>query len=427
MKFNCGDIVKVLVPNVVNSGYDYRLRESAMVGQFAGVNVGPLKFVGVIVGPGDSGLPAEKIKSAMPIANYRLPAAAIAWIYKMADWTMMAPGAVLRLIVNVPEVFAPPKMEILYSFAGGGKITAARMAIADAFDSNDNSPMTAADLRNIARVSPSVINTMIKNGGLVRCDEKIKKHKSEIINYFDTGSVVLNAEQQAAAEEIVNPVNHPAAARHPSKGGELRPNANASSPPLEGCPQGGVVYKYFQTFLLDGITGSGKTQVYFDAALRAYLNGGNVLIMLPEIALTAQFINRFRDRFGAPPVVWHSNLTAANRRDIWRGVAGGEIKIVIGTRSALFLPWQKLDLIVVDEEHDGSYKQEDQGIYNARDMAVLRAKIEDCPIVLASATPSFETLKNAASGRYRHLRLTARFGGAVLPRIEIVDLRVKSR
>jgi primosomal protein N' (replication factor Y) len=145
--------------------------------------------------------------------------------------------------------------------------------------------------------------------------------------------------------------------------------------------------------------------------------------MMPEIALTAQFRQRFVSRFGAPPVIWHSNLTAASRRDIWRGVAAGEIRMVVGTRSALFLPWRDLGLIVVDEEHDSSYKQEDMGSYHARDMAILRARIADFPIVLASATPSAETLKKVHEDAYACSCLTARFGGAALPNIELIDMR----
>ena len=144
---------------------------------------------------------------------------------------------------------------------------------------------------------------------------------------------------------------------------------------------------------------------------------------MPEIALTAQFMSRYASRFGAPPVVWHSNLTSARRREIWRGVLRGKIRMVVGTRSALFLPWQNLGLVVVDEEHDGSYKQEDMGNYHARDMAVLRAKSSGFPIVLASATPSAETLQNVADGKYIRLKLTSRFGGATLPTIKTIDMR----
>jgi primosomal protein N' (replication factor Y) len=202
-------------------------------------------------------------------------------------------------------------------------------------------------------------------------------------------NITLNSEQQRAADEI---------GRRISDGG-------------------------FSVSLLDGIRGSGKTQVYFDAAWRAYSSGRSVLLMMPEIALTAQFMHRFESRFGAPPVVWHSNLTAARRREIWHGVLDGTIKMVVGTRSALFLPWQDLGLIAIDEEHDTSYKQEDMGNYHARDMAILRAKISGIPVVLASATPSAETLENVNLGKYQHLKLTSRFGGAQLPDISTIDLR----
>ena len=203
--------------------------------------------------------------------------------------------------------------------------------------------------------------------------------------YHDTGTVVLSPDQAAAANKIT--------------------------------------VGNFAVTLLDGITGSGKTQVYFDAALRAYDNGKSVLLMMPEIALTAQFSDRFKERFGAKPVIWHSNLTPAKRRDIWHGVLGGQIKMIVGTRSALFLPWQDLGLIVVDEEHDISYKQDEMGNYHARDMAVLYGKLHDIPVILASATPSFETLHNVSLGKYSQIRLTARYGGAMLPIVEIVDLR----
>ncbi|MDR1027428.1 MAG: DEAD/DEAH box helicase, partial [Rickettsiales bacterium] len=181
----------------------------------------------------------------------------------------------------------------------------------------------------------------------------------------------------------------------------------------------------FSVHLLDGITGSGKTQVYFDAALRAYESGRQVLLMMPEISLTAQFSGRFKERFGAAPVIWHSSQTPAKRKKIWHGVLNGEVRMVVGTRSALLLPWQDLGLIVVDEEHDNSYKQEEMGTYHARDMAVLYGKIANIPIVLASATPSFETLANAAAGKYTTSRLTSRYAGATLPAIIIADMRKK--
>jgi len=389
--FNAGTIVKVLIPNVVNTGYDYRLTAPADIGQFVRVSVMNRPYIGVVYGFGDSGLPSEKIKNISEIYPQKLSANDLSWIQKMSNWTLMTPGAVLRLIVNVPDAFLPPKKEPLYNFnfEADGKMTENRQMVMDAYAANDNTPMTINDLRNISHVNSSVINTMIKRGLLTLCDTRNIEPNDFNYTYRDMGNVVLNEEQAAAANEIGNAIE---------RGG-------------------------FSVHLLDGITGSGKTQVYFDSVLRAYNAGKSVLLMMPEIALTAQFMTRFHHRFGAQPVVWHSNLTAARRREIWRGVLNKKIRIVVGTRSALFLPWQDLGLIVVDEEHDTSYKQEDMGNYHARDMAVLRAKIAGFPVVLASATPSMETLNNVNLGKYKILKLKSRFGGATLPKISTIDLR----
>lgn len=180
----------------------------------------------------------------------------------------------------------------------------------------------------------------------------------------------------------------------------------------------------FSVCLLDGITGSGKTEVYFkvvDEALKK--SDSQVLIMLPEISLTGQFLSKFEMRFGIQPVLWHSGITKAQRRDNWRAIVSGEARVIVGTRSSLFLPYKNLSLIVLDEEHDNSYKQEDNVIYQGRDMAVLKASIDKIPIILASATPSIETLNNVKSGKYQSVRLTSRFGEAVMPKIELIDLR----
>ena len=390
--FRKDDIVKVLIPNVINRGYDYRLCEDADVGNFVRCSVMNRQYIGVIVGAGDSGLDISKIKPIIEVCRLgKLSESDINWIYKMSDWTLMAPGAVLRLIINVMDAFNPPKVEQLYeyNFDNDCKMTDARQSVCDAFESNENEAMSVNDIINIAHVSNAVIKTMIKNGILVPTAQREKQENSFNYEYKDTGSVVLNDEQQIAADVLGNAIDK----------------------------------NEFSVHLLDGITGSGKTQVYFDAALRAYNKGKSVLLMMPEIALTAQFFGRFKQRFGAPPVVWHSNLTAARRRNIWRGVANGSIKMVVGTRSALFLPWQDLGLIVIDEEHDTSYKQEDMGNYHARDMAILRAKISNIPVILASATPSLETMYNISIGKYKRLRLNSRFGGATLPKIETIDMR----
>ncbi len=389
--FNAGTIVKVLVANIPNAGYDYRLTGDADIGTFVRVNVMNRPCIGVIWGYGDSGLPESKIKNVLQIYSAGLSVFDLQWIQRMSSWTLIPMGMVLRLIVNIPDAFCPPPMEQLYefNFASDVRMTQNRLSVQDAFASNDNDAMTVSDIQNISHVSSGVIRTMIKNGILIPSATRPRHSDRYIYQYNDSGNIVLNSQQQIAADTIGKSV-------------------------LSGG---------FSVHLLDGITGSGKTQVYFDSAWRAYSLGYSVLLMMPEIALTAQFMSRFQSRFGSPPVIWHSNLTSARRREIWHGVLSGKIKMVVGTRSALFLPWQNLGLIVIDEEHDTSYKQEDMGNYHARDMAILRAKIAGIPVVLASATPSAETLENVNLGKYTQLKLTSRFGGAQLPEITTIDLR----
>lgn len=179
----------------------------------------------------------------------------------------------------------------------------------------------------------------------------------------------------------------------------------------------------YQTILLEGVTGSGKTEVYLEAIQKVKEAGTQALILLPEIALSTQWLERFERRFGETPVLWHSDLTPAQRRRHWKKVITGEAKVIVGARSALFLPFQKLGLIVVDEEHDSGYKQESGVLYHARDMAVLRGSIEKCLVVLATATPSLETRANVLEGRYQHCEIAHRYGGAVLPDVQLIDRR----
>ncbi len=185
--------------------------------------------------------------------------------------------------------------------------------------------------------------------------------------------------------------------------------------------------KGFSVSLLDGVTGSGKTEVYFEALAKALEKDGQILVLLPEITLTTAWLERFEKRFGVKPALWHSGITQKQRRDTWNAILKGEAKVIVGARSALFLPYQKLNLIIVDEEHDSSFKQEDGVLYQARDMAVVRAKIAKCPIVLASATPSIESYCNVIAGKYIHIELPERFAGAFMPDIRLVDMRQKEK
>ncbi|MCF8472871.1 MAG: primosomal protein N', partial [Sphingomonadaceae bacterium] len=178
----------------------------------------------------------------------------------------------------------------------------------------------------------------------------------------------------------------------------------------------------FDTFVLDGVTGSGKTETYFEAVAEAIRLGKQVLVLLPEIALTAPFLARFEARFGVEPAVWHSNLRSTQRRRVWRAVADGSAKVLVGARSALFLPFANLRLIIVDEAHETSFKQEDGVRYHARDVAVMRGHFEGFPVVLASATPALESRHMVAIGRYKGLEIPSRFGAAKMPEIKAIDL-----
>ena len=291
--FSAGTVVKVLVSNIPSAGYDYRLTVPAEVGNFVAVRVMNRLCVGLVWGIGDSSLPENKIKDVSLVYNAKMPISDMQWLLRMSEWTLIPMGMVLRLIVNIPDAFSPPRMEQLYScnFDAGIRLTQSRQAVLDAFASNDNDPMTVADIQNIARVSSAVVRTMIKSNSLIPTMQREKSVEDYMYNYQDLGNIILNQQQQTAADVINDAIE---------KSG-------------------------FSVFLIDGITGSGKTQVYFDSAWRAYQKGYSVLLMMPEIALTAQFMSRFESRFGAPPVIWHSNLTAARRREIWRGVLCGKI------------------------------------------------------------------------------------------------------
>jgi primosomal protein N' (replication factor Y) len=208
------------------------------------------------------------------------------------------------------------------------------------------------------------------------------------------------------------------------------PDPDHPGPALSGAQgkaaaslRGAVGAQKFSVTLLNGVTGSGKTEVYLEAVAEALRAGKQALILLPEIALSVQFLQRFTQRFGAAPAVWHSELTPAVRRATFRAVTAGTAPVVVGARSALFLPFPDLGLIVVDEEHESAFKQEDGVMYHARDMAVVRARLSAAACILSSATPSLETVENAAAGRYAELLLPARHGGATLPRVTALDLR----
>ena len=208
--FKSGDIVKVLIPNVINTGYDYKLTSDADIGAFVRCTVMNRQYIGVIIGPGDSNLEISKIKPIIEVCDLGLLSQAdIKWIHKMSEWTLMSPGAVLRLIINVPDAFNPPRVEQLYAynFEATGKMTDSRQAVCDAFQSNDNEPMSVIDIQNIAHVSSAVVKNMIKSNFLVPVDTREKSNDAFNYSYFDTKSVVLNDEQQSVADIIADSIN----------------------------------------------------------------------------------------------------------------------------------------------------------------------------------------------------------------------------
>jgi len=342
-----------------------------------------------VVWPGapDETVDAARLKSATPIGD--LPPLApdvIDFVDWVAAYTMSPAGSVLRLVMRGGDALEAPAGQVGYRLVGPlpERLTAPRRKALD-FIAAAASPPTAREIAEGCGVSAAVARGLVAAGALAAVE--IDPDPPFAAPDPDRQGSTLNAGQVRALADI-----------------------RASG--------AGVT-------LLDGVTGSGKTEVYLEAAADALRRDSQaqVLIMLPEIALTAPFLARVAQRFGAEPAGWHSDMTPAARRRVFRRVAEGQARLVVGARSALFLPFRKLSLIVVDEEHEGAYKQEEGVIYQARDMAVARGARAGFPVILASATPSLETVVNVDQGRYGLARLPARFGAAVLPRISLVDMR----
>jgi primosomal protein N' (replication factor Y) len=305
----------------------------------------------------------------------------------VARYTLAERGMVLKMVLRAADALhaEKPVAGVRWTGALPGRETPARIKVMKQLEAQAVWPKRA--LADVAGVSPAVITGLIEADVLETVDLAAPRPYRDPDPDF--GTVDLTAAQRDAADMIGNAVRARA----------------------------------FKTLLLDGVTGSGKTEVYFEGLAEAFRRGRQALVLMPEIALTQDFLDRFERRFGTRPGEWHSGIAGGLRAKVWRGVASGEVRIVVGARSALFLPFADLGLIVVDEEHDGAYKQEDRAAYNARDMAVKRGSLEEIPVVLASATPSLESRVNADHGRYAHLSLPARFGGAGMPDVRLVDMR----
>jgi primosomal protein N' (replication factor Y) len=384
--------VRVLLPLPLADAYDYSVPEGfdVAVGQFVIVPLGKRECLGVVWGEGTGEVAVAKLRDVIEV----LPAPSMAApLRRFIDWvaayTLAPPGAVLRMAMSSPSALEAPKTELVYRPSAdaedGLKLTAARRRVLEAL--KDGPAMATAELAHLAGVGTSVVKAMA-GAGLLDARERIVRRSFPRPDGERDGPT-LSPAQKSAADALI---------------GKVKAHA-------------------FSATLLDGVPGAGKTEVYFEAIAAALAMGRQVLVLLPEIALTAQWLKRFEDRFGCTPAAWHSGLTSLERRETWRAIADGRIGVVVGARSALFLPFAELGLIVVDEEHDTSFKQEEGVCYNARDMAVVRARLVAAPIVLASATPSLESVMNVASGRYGALHLPARHGGNQLAAIAAIDLK----
>lgn len=382
-----GRRIKVLFPLPLPKAYDYLAPFPAPPGSWVEAPFGGNTVVGV-VWPGEpDAVPAAKLKSiSRMLAAEPLSPGVIDFVTWVAGYTMYPPGAVLRLVMRSGDALDPPKGATGFQRTGSTppRMTKAREA---ALKAAETGPLTVGEIAARAGVSDAVVRGLVKSGALapVAIDPDPPFDDPDP----DHPAADLSAEQRAAADELCRSIDAP-----------------------------GVT-------LLDGVTGSGKTEVYLDAAAEALRRdkSAQVLILLPEISLTLPFLKRVEARFGAAPAAWHSDLTSAQRRRVWRRVNEGNARLVVGARSALFLPYRNLSLIIVDEEHETAYKQEDGVIYQARDMAVVRGVRGKFPVILASATPSLESVVNVEQGRYGLVRLQSRFGPARLPDILLIDMR----
>ncbi|MDO1584041.1 primosomal protein N' [Rhizobium oryzicola] len=386
-----GHVVPVLVPLPVPEAYSYAVPDGMMVepGSVVQVPLGPRQVLGV-VWDGEDGFGGDPKKLRPITLAFDCPPLSkemrsfIDWV---ASYTLSPPGLVARMAIRAPAALEPEPMVEALRYLGGEpeRMTPARARVLDLI--RDEVPFTRSGLAHAAGVSLSVVDGLIQQGLF----ETIFLPPPPVVALPDPDYVAPRIEgpQKQAASELV-----------------------------EAVQAGG-----FSASLIDGVTGSGKTEVYFEAIAETLRRGKQVLILLPEIALTSSFLERFQDRFGAKPAEWHSDLAPRMREKVWRGVVTGEVRVVAGARSALFLPFEELGLIIVDEEHDPAYKQEDRVFYNARDMAVVRGRIGDFPVVLVSATPSVESQVNGLSGRYHMVHLPTRFGDAAMPDLHLIDMR----
>ena len=378
--------VPVLLPFPFAGPFDYTPPPGAEVqpGDVVLVPLNGRETAGVVWDSAGEPVEARRLKPMIAVLDTPpLPEASRKFVDWVAAYTLAPPGEVLAMALRV---LAPERLAAGWV---AGEPAAARLG--------------EARLRVLAALRDGPRST------------------AELARAADAGSGVVRAMAAAGLlRRAPLPFARPFAAPDPEHPGpELSPEQEDAAAALRGA----VAARAFSVTLLDGVTGSGKTEAYQEAIAECLRAGRQALVLLPEIALSSQQLERFAARFGCAPAVWHSDLSSRVRRTTWRAVAEGGARVVVGARSALFLPFAELGLVVVDEEHEAAFKQEDAVVYHARDMAVVRARLSAAACVLASATPSLETLANVEAGRYARRTLSARHGGASMPAVAAIDLR----
>ena len=384
-------LVAVLTAEPIGKPLDYRAPEGGcFLGAFVEVPLGPRRVLGVVWGAGAGGFDPARIRAILRVLDAPPMRDELrAFLMRMSDYTLTPLPAMLRLATRTPALGEAPGARKIYRLGAAApeRMTDARTRVLEVLRDHGGAGFMLSELASAAGVSTQVVKGLVKAGAV---DEA----------------------------EVPRDVPFPTLDPH-LPGKALSDDQAAAAARLRGDLTKGE----YGTTLLKGVTGSGKTEVYLEAVAECLRLGRQALVLLPEIALTSEFLSRVEDRFGALPGEWHSGVSQTERRRLWRMAAEGGVQLVVGARSALYLPFRDLGLIVVDEEHDTSYKQEEGALYNARDMAVLRASLNSAQVVLASATPSLETWANAEAGKYARIDLSSRFGTAELPDMRAIDLR----
>ena len=392
-RFAAGARVAVLPFGAMDRPLDYLAPEGGCAeGAFVECPLGPRRITGVVWGPGLGDFPAARLRAVSRVLDAPpLRAPLRSFLQRAADYTLTPLPAMVRLATRAPGLTEGAATRSVFRLGPreATRLTDARRRVLEVLREAPVGLMLG-ELAQAAGVGTAVVRGLVSQGAVLE-EEAPRDQPYPHLDPDLPPGIALTPDQMLAAAS-------------------LRIGAEARA---------------YSTTLLKGVTGSGKTEVYLEAVAETLRQGRQALVLLPEIALTGAFLARVEARFGAPAAEWHSGQTQAERRRLWRMAASGGASLVVGARSALFLPFRDLGLVVVDEEHDTSYKQEDGVLYHARDMAVLRASIEGAQVILASATPCLESWHNAETGKYRRLTLPARVGLAVLPRVTAVDMRLE--